>query len=131
MREYYDVTVRTSPKDPPKDFELSAAQIIANYFCTNVIFQRQEILKTPDLLIHGQVWELKSPRGNGKYTIHNCFMTARKQSLNIIIDLRNCKMNEQKAFARIRDAYKKRLRKTGRYLIIDKRGKAIDVAEII
>ncbi len=40
-------------------------------------------------------------------------------------------MNEQKAFARIRDAYKKRLRKTGRYLIIDKRGKAIDVAEII
>lgn len=130
MRKYR-VIYLTPQKDPPKDFEKSAAEIVAEYFKTDIIFQRQEILKTPDLIIKNQVWELKSPRGDGKYTIHNSFMTARKQSTNIIVDLRRCKMHEQKAFARIREAYGKRRRKTGRYIIIDKRGKVLDVMELV
>ncbi|MBQ9018602.1 hypothetical protein IJ117_02515 [Candidatus Saccharibacteria bacterium] len=131
MNEFYDVIVRTSPKDPPKEFELSAAQIIADYFCASVVFRRQEILKTPDLLIRGQVWELKSPRGNGKNTIHNSFKTARAQSDNIVIDLRRCKLHERKALANIRYAYRNRKRKTGEILIIKKSGKVIDVADIV
>ena len=131
MKNIYKVIVETSPKDPPKDFEMSAALIAAGYFKTDVIFQRQQILKSPDLIVRGQIWELKSPIGDGKNTIHNNIKNARKQSVNIIVDLRRCKLHERKAFANIRDIYKKRRRKTGKYLIITKSGKVIDIDGIL
>lgn len=131
MKNHYQVIVQTSYKDRPYDFELSAAIIVAEYFKTDIIFMRPTHLKSPDLKIRNEIWELKSPTGNSKNTIHNNIKTARKQSTNIIIDLRNCKLNERKALSRIRDAFKKRKRKTGKYLIINKRGKIIDILNIL
>ena len=81
-------------------------------------------------MIKDEIWELKSPIGNSKNTMHNNVKGARKQSANIVIDLRRCKMNKNKAIARIRDVYKKRKRKTSRYLIIDKEGRILDISEI-
>lgn len=127
----YRVIVKTSEKDCPHDFELSAAEIVANYFRKNVIFLRPGPLKSPDLDVNGEIWELKSPMGDGKNTIHNIFITSRKQSYNIVIDLRRCRMNEQKAFARIRDAYNKRRRKRCKLLIINKKKEIFDILEII
>ena len=127
----YKIIIKTSEKDRPYDFELSAAEIVANYFRKNVIFLRPGPLKSPDLDVGGEIWELKSPMGDGKNTIHNVFVTSRKQSYNIVIDLRRCKMNEQKAFARIRNAYNKRRRKRCRLLVIDKKKKIFDISEII
>ena len=88
-------------------------------------------MKSPDLLIKNEIWELKSPRGNSKNTIHNIFVTSRKQSYNVIIDLRRCRMNEQNAFARIRDAFNKRRRKKCQLLVITKHGKVIDISELL
>ena len=131
MKIKYQVIVKTLPQDAPYDFEMSAALLVANYFKTDIIFLRPIPLKSPDLMIKGEIWELKSPIGTGKNTIHNNIKGARKQSTNIVIDLRRCKMNRNKAFARIRDVYKKRKRKTGRYLIIDKSRKILDISEIL
>ena len=131
MKMRYQVIVDTLPQDAPYDFEMSAALLVANFFETDVIFQRPGHLKSPDLLLKNQVWELKSPRGNGKNTIHNVFVTSRKQSYNVVIDLRFCKMNEQKAFARIRDAFKKRRRKRCQLLIVTKDGNIIDISAIL
>ena len=131
MKSKYQVIVQTSEQDEPYDFELSSAQIIANYFKTDIIFLRPSHLKTPNLKINGQIWELKSPIGNSKNTIHNIFVTARRQSYNVIIDLRRCKMHEQKAFARIRDAFNKRRKRKCQLLIITKSGKVIDISELI
>ena len=131
MSIQYKVIVETSPQDAPHDFEMSAALLVANYFETNVVFLRPASLKSPDLRVKGEIWELKSPRGNGKNTIQNNIKNARKQSANIVIDLRHCKMNEVKALSRIRAVYKKRKRKTGRYLIIKKNGKVLDVCEVL
>lgn len=131
MNKNYEVIIRTTPRDIPKEFEISAAKIIANHFKADVIFQRQQILKTPDLIVSNKIWELKSPIGDGKNTIHNNFKTARKQSKNIVIDLRRCKMQESKAYARIRETYLKRKRKTGDFLIITKNGKVIDISVIL
>ncbi|MBQ3353503.1 hypothetical protein IJG89_04185 [Candidatus Saccharibacteria bacterium] len=131
MKPRYQVIVKTLPKDAPYDFEMSAALIIANHFKTNIVFLRPGHMKSPDLLIKNEIWELKSPRGNSKNTIHNIFVTSRKQSYNVIIDLRRCRMNEQNAFARIRDAFNKRRRKKCQLLVITKHGKVIDISELL
>lgn len=125
MTKYYRVIVETSEKDKPYDFEMSAAIMVAEYFKTDIVFLRPTSLKSPDLKIRNQIWELKSPMGNSKNTIKNNIHTARKQSLNLIIDLRRCKLNENKALANIRDCYKKRKRRVGRYIIINKGGKIL------
>lgn len=131
MKMKYKVVVKTLPQDSPKDFEMSAALIIAEYFQADVEFLRTGHMKTPDLLIRGRIWELKSPRGNSKNTIRNNIKTARKQSENIIIDLRRCKLREMKSISRIKDVYLKRRRKSGTYLIICKNGRVVDIRDVI
>ena len=131
MKVKYQVIVKTLPQDAPYDFEMSAALIVANHFKTDVIFLRPGPMKSPDLLLKQEIWELKSPRGNSKNTIHNIFVTSRKQSYNVIIDLRRCRMNEQKAFARIRDAFNKRRRKRCQLLVITKQNRVIDISELL
>lgn len=131
MKNNYKVIVATSEKDRPYDFEMSAAILVAEYFKTDVTFLRPLPLKTPDLKIRNQIWELKSPIGDSKNTIHNIFVTARRQSYNVVIDLRRCRMNENKAYARIRDAFNKRRRVKCQLKIISKNGKIVDISEIL
>lgn len=97
----YEVVIKTDLKDRPKDHELSAALILADYFKSDVVFLRPQLDKTPDIDVNGMSWEIKSPKGDGKKTIDNNFRAARKQSLNIIMDLRRIKMHQSKAKARI------------------------------
>lgn len=56
---------------------------------------------SPDIEMCGQKWEIKTPKGNGKYTIEHAIQHASKQSKYIIIDLRQCKMSESKALLKI------------------------------
>ena len=130
-RPKYKVIVKTLPQDSPHDFEMSAALLVAEHLKADVVFLRPYSLSSPDLKIKGVIWELKSPTGNSKNTIYNNIKTARKQSTNIVIDLRRCRLHEKKAFANIRHAYKKRKRRKGTYLIIKKSGKILDVSEIL
>lgn len=97
----YEVIIKTDLKNRPKDHELSAALILADYFKADVTFLRPQIDKTPDIEVKGIKWEIKSPKGNGKKTIDNNFRTARKQSQNIVMDLRRIKMHQNKVTARV------------------------------
>lgn len=45
--------------------------------------------------------EIKTPQGNGKYTIEHAIQHASKQSPHILIDIRRCKMHESKALKKI------------------------------
>lgn len=131
MKNKYNVIVKAPKNDRPRDYELSAAQIIADYFEANVFFLRPIPMKSPDLDVRGKIWELKSPTGNAKNTIHNNFKEARKQTLNIVIDLRRCRMHEIRALSRIRGEIKKRKRKKGRILVINKRGDVLDFSNLL
>lgn len=131
MKKRYQVIIKTLPQDAPRDFEVSAALLMADYFKADVIFLRPMPLKSPDLRIKNETWELKSPRGNSKNTIHNIFVTSRRQSYNIVIDLRHCKMNQRKAFSRIRDVYNKRRRRKCKLKIITKEGQIVDISELL
>lgn len=98
----YRVILETDFRNRPKEHELSAAILIADFFQTDIIFLRPTCQHTPDLEINNIRWELKSPLGDGKNTIKNNLHGARKQSVNIIIDLRRIKMHQAKAIANIK-----------------------------
>ena len=126
MKRKFQVSIETTSRDRPRDFEISAALILAEYFLSDVVFLRPRYMKSPDLVINGEIWELKSPIGNSKNTIMNNFKNARKQSMNIIIDLRRCKLDERVAKARIKYIIKNRRHKKGKVLVISKKGEVLD-----
>ena len=109
----------------PEAHELKAAAIIAEYFCSDIIFLRRNINSTPDFKIKNAIWELKSPKGNSKRTIANNLRDASKQSKNVILDLSRCKMNTNSATSRTRD-YLKTDTKIKKIIIITKTGNIID-----
>ncbi|MBR0093466.1 MAG: hypothetical protein IJP92_17405 [Lachnospiraceae bacterium] len=51
----------------------------------------------PDIMLQGVPWEMKAPQGSGKNTIKNTVQNASHQSENIILDLRRCKLPQDKA----------------------------------
>ena len=56
---------------------------------------------SPDIEMCGRKWEIKSPKGSGKYTMEHVIQYASRQASHIIIDLRQCKMSESKALIKI------------------------------
>ena len=72
---------------------MSAAYILLNYFKTDIKFVPRSNQKTPDFLINGLHWELKTPVGTGKYNIQHLLHSVIQQSKNIIVDARYSKMH--------------------------------------
>ena len=70
-------------------------------------------MRTPDLVINGVVWEIKSPTGAGKHTIKHTLQNATHQAGNVIVDLRRCGIPEDKAIKEFEQGFalSKRLRK--------------------
>ncbi len=122
----YDVIIKPSFKDWPEDHELSAALILAAYFKTDVEFLRPQTRRTPDIEINGIRWEIKSPRGKGKKTIENNLRDARRQSRNIVVDLRRIKLHQQTAVARI-NYYISGPHRLRKILVITKAKKVIEI----
>ena len=58
--------------------------------------------KTPDFLMNGVEWEMKSPHGKSKNTLEHIFKRAKRQSENIIIDLTHAKIAEDIAVKEIK-----------------------------
>lgn len=53
-------------------------------------------IRTPDIIMGGLKWELKSPKGKGRWLLENTLQKAVKQSPNIIIDLDRIKIHQSK-----------------------------------
>lgn len=56
---------------------------------------------TPDILMDGLEWEIKSPIGNSKRTIETNFRQAVKQFRYIIFDLRRIKVPEKQCMVQL------------------------------
>ncbi len=82
-------------------------------------------VQTPDIIMNGIGWEIKSPKGKGKWLIKNTIQNASHQSENIIIDLRRIKINQTKCLSAIERQFKfsKRIKKI---LVITKDRKLLD-----
>ena len=92
----YSVIVPRNVFPKPSMREMSAAYILLDYFKTDIEFIPRNNQKTPDFMIGGIKWELKTPVGTGKYNIQHLLHTAIQQSKNIIVDTRFSKMHFSK-----------------------------------
>ena len=77
-------------------------------------------------MIDGLLWELKSPTGDGKYTIQHALQSALKQAENIVFDARRSKMDHRKIRHELQVRLT-RIHKMKRLLLITKTGKAIEL----
>ncbi|MBQ8156595.1 hypothetical protein IJ101_02300 [Candidatus Saccharibacteria bacterium] len=102
-KKIYSVVIESGLHPIPAEHELKAAYIIAEHFKSDLVFLRRGINTSPDFLVKrtNQIWELKSPKGNGKRTIANNLRNASHQSSRVILDLSRCKMNNRNAISRI------------------------------
>lgn len=125
MKQRHKVITPNNVRPAPKDFEVSAAQLLANHFKRDVIFIARSLGKTPDVEIGHTKWEIKSPKGSGKRTIQHQIYRALKQSENVVIDVRAMKVDSGKIMSHLQ--YQFRLTKNlKRLLTITKSGKVIE-----
>lgn len=87
---------------------------------------------SPDIRMNKLFWEMKAPKGEGKYLIPNTIQRAVKQSSNIIIDLRRTRRHQIKCLNEIKKEFEKS--KSIRYIkvitkIITKMGKLIELSK--
>ena len=81
--------------NPPEPHEVDVAMILARHYQTAVEFLipvDDYKRKSPDIVMLGVQWEIKSPKGTSKVTIKNQFQRASKQARNIVIDTRRTKL---------------------------------------
>lgn len=123
----YKITYDLNAPEPPKPHEIYAAKILAPHFQSDIIFIRKKSSVSPDLEIvklH-QIWELKSPLGNGKRTMANNLREASDQADNVVLDLSRCKMNNDNAISRISAFLRSGDTKIKRLLVIQKDKKVL------
>lgn len=81
--------------------------------------------KTPDFIMKGKAWEMKSPQGKSKTTIEHTFKKAVKQSENIVIDLVRTKMGERNAIKEAKRCFLQ-TKSCRRMIILTKRHKCLE-----
>ena len=72
-------------------FEMRTIYTLRSYAMTDIeVLAVENIkgIKTPDIKMNGLEWEIKNPKGKGKYVISRNIYNASKQAPNIILDLR-------------------------------------------
>jgi hypothetical protein len=113
-------------KPKPRDHERDVAEILAVYFNTSMEFIPTTERRTPDFLIDGVLWELKSPQGSGKNNVQRQLKYASKQSENIIISAKRSKLHINKIKGELTIQFKK-TRSIKRLLLVGKAGNVIEI----
>lgn len=127
-KKKYAVIIPNEVYPKPSQREISAAYILSDYFKADIKFVPRAGHSTPDFVIKGVYWELKTPTGTGKYNIQHALKAASKQAENIIIDARYSKLH----IARIKNEIRyemKEVRKIKKILLIDKKKNVLEFFE--
>lgn len=64
-------------------------------------------IHTPDIIMCGLSWEMKSPKGKGRWLLENTLKKAAKQSPNVIIDLDRIKIHQTKCLQELEKQFYK------------------------
>lgn len=95
---------------PPEKHEFETAKFFAN-LGKDIVFLKPSNnpqTHTPDILMDGVEWEMKSPQGDSKRTIESNFRKAVAQSKYIIFDLRRTKLSEKLCITQLEKEFKAR-----------------------
>ena len=81
----------------PSEQERKVAEILSSKYGKTVELVPQIMypqgIQTPDYLIDGERFDLKSPTGKGRNLLYGLIAKKKKQSHNFIIDITNCPLN--------------------------------------
>ena len=114
---------------PPEENEIQIAQIIAEHYNARVEFLRpidDYKRKTPDIMLNGQLWEMKSPKGKSRNTIGRQMKRGMKQSKNIIVDGRRSPLADDVIIGELRNQCVER-RSIRKLIFISKKQIAIEI----
>ena len=124
-----EVIVPVNHPRRPEQHELDAAYTLAHHYQTTVKFLvpiGDYKRKSPDILMRGVIWELKSPKGDSKTTIGTQFRRGSMQAKNIVLDSRRTKLKyeiiEKQAIIEA-----KQRTNLNRVILIDKFGKVVEI----
>ena len=112
----------------PEEHELQSASVFTG-LGKDVEFiapRRTKDSTTPDIMIDGIQWEIKSPTGKSKTTVSNALRRAVKQSPNVIFDARRTTITD----IEVEKEIKRNLKLTQslkRILLITKSSKIIEI----
>jgi len=123
----YKLIIPTGIRPRPTEDEQKVAKNLAEYFKSNVEFVKRGTSTTPDIKIGNIYWEIKSPRGNGKFTISDNIRSAKHQSPNIVINLSRTKLTTKRAESRIKIFLKNSSTGVKRLILVTKSSKVIDI----
>ncbi len=107
----------------PEPHEISAAEILADYFDAPVIFIKElnrYRQSTPDVLVGDTEWEIKSPKSSKMDKVRRNIDKAIDQAPNVVLDTRRTSIPDKKIIAYI-TVEVRRHRLLRRLLVIDKR----------
>ncbi|MGI9027412.1 MAG: hypothetical protein ACR2FM_01020 [Candidatus Saccharimonadales bacterium] len=90
------IIIPVGMKPRPRQHEIEVAEVLAEHFKVDVEFVSATKRSSPDFLIDGILWELKSPQGTGKNNIQRQLQYASRQSKNVIIHAGRSKMHANK-----------------------------------
>ncbi|MGB4799988.1 MAG: hypothetical protein WBP03_00495 [Candidatus Saccharimonadales bacterium] len=120
------IIIPTGMKPRPRAHEIDVAEVLAEYFGVDVEFVPTTEQNTPDFLIDGILWELKSPQGKGKNNIQRQLQYASHQSVNVIIDANRSKMHKNKIRREVEYQFKI-IKSVKRLLFVSKDKKVVEI----
>lgn len=114
-------------KNPPEKHELATARYFAElgYEVEFIPPNNTPKMHTPDIVMNGVAWEIKSPIGKSKRTIEQSFRKAVLQSRYIIFDLRRANLHETQCINELKHRFNTKTY-VKRLLIIKKDGELLE-----
>lgn len=93
----------------PTEQEREVAAILSEKYGKRVAYVPQVMypagIQTPDYLIDGVKFDLKSPTGKGKNLLYGMLAKKKKQSPNFIFDITDCPLSEEEIKSQINGLY--------------------------
>lgn len=98
VKQKANVIISDMVKPVPELHEIEAAWILADHFGCMIEFLRPirgYKVRSADIVMNGNIWEIKSPTGVSRHTVEYLFKKALHQSRHIVIDGRRTKLTDQ------------------------------------
>ncbi|MBQ3353162.1 hypothetical protein IJG89_02350 [Candidatus Saccharibacteria bacterium] len=114
----------------PWPHELRVASILA-LGGHSIVFLRESNVRTPDILLDGVAYEIKSPKSSTANSLEHLLKKALKQSPNIIIDTSRMKNVRDDSIRKFLIVQAKSRRQIKKLMMITKQGQIIDISAMI
>lgn len=128
----YDILFEDGAEPEPHEIQTALFLRKSGKKVTFLAPKNQPGVKTPDIVMDGAYWEIKSPVSAGSRSIEHAFRSALKQSESVLFDLRRSKASDQVNMAKIKYVFKLvKGKKVKSVLVITKEQRLIDINDLI